>query len=58
MGTFIRDKDGRLTFETTTRSPSTVVLNMRTVTDPDEALALCRELVDSMRDHEVVFYQP
>lgn len=58
MGTYSRDKDGRLTFETTTRTPSTVVLEMRNVQDPDKALRLCRELVESIADHEVVFYQP
>lgn len=53
-----REKNGRYEMVCSTRDPNTILREMWTVTDPAEALKLCREFPAAMQDHEMCLYQP
>ena len=59
MGEWIKEDGHPLhKFVCQTRDPQTILREMRTVTDPAEALKLCREFPAAMQDHEMCLYQP
>lgn len=62
MGEYVRNAEtGRTEFRTTTRTPSVVFAEMKRAIRNhagSDTILLAAELVKSVEDHEVVFYQP